>query len=227
MKIDFHLHTSFSYDGLYSPQEMVEGAIAKGLNAVCIADHGEIRGALEAIRFAGGKILVIPGIEIKSKEGDILGINIKEKINDNLPATETIKRIINLGGLAVIPHPFDLVLSFKGIEKLAQFFKETKTAIEVFNASVSFNYSNKQALRFCDELKLPFTASSDAHSPKFIGKAYTEIVGDDLSPEKIISEVINRNCKIIFEKVSPQEKAVEVLKRGVARIKNYVEKRKI
>lgn len=227
MKIDFHVHSSYSYDGLYSPKEMVEGAIVKGLNAICITDHGETKGVLEAIRFASGKILVIPGIEIKSREGDILGINIREKINDHLPATETIKKVLSLGGLAVIPHPFDLVLSFKKIEKLAQFLKENKTAIEVFNASVSFNYANKKALKFCEDLDLPFIASSDAHSPKFIGKAYTEIVGDNLSPEKIISEIINRNCKIVFEKVSPQEKAEEVLKRGVARIKHYVEKRKI
>lgn len=227
MRIDLHLHTDFSYDGLYTPKEMVEAAIAKGLDAICITDHGEIKGALEAMKFSGDKILVIPGIEIKSKEGDILGINIKEKINDNLPAIETIKRIIHLGGLPVIPHPFDFFIFFNGVKKLTKFLQDKKVAIEIFNASTFFNFSNSLAFKFCNDFNLPFIASSDAHSPEFIGKAYLEIPKDGLSPAEILIEIRNRNCKIFFEKVSFLGKLVEVLKRGVAKINHHVKKRKI
>ena len=77
MKCDLHCHTFYSYDSTTPPPEMVEAAIKRGINCLAITDHNEIRGALEAIEYAKDKsILIIPGIEIKSKEGDILGLNI-------------------------------------------------------------------------------------------------------------------------------------------------------
>lgn len=39
MRADFHMHTEFSTDAHCSPEEMVLGAIKKGLTTVCITDH--------------------------------------------------------------------------------------------------------------------------------------------------------------------------------------------
>lgn len=39
MKADFHMHTSFSTDSQSEPEEMIQGAIAKGLQTICITDH--------------------------------------------------------------------------------------------------------------------------------------------------------------------------------------------
>jgi len=115
VKVDFHIHTIYSYDALSSPREIVESAISRGLGAICITDHHEIKGALEALDLSfKSSFLVIPGIEIRSKEGDILGINIKEKIPDGLSARETIIAIKKLGGLAVIAHPLVWTHPFKG-----------------------------------------------------------------------------------------------------------------
>lgn len=36
---DFHTHTSFSSDCSVSPDEMVQGAVQKGLQTICITDH--------------------------------------------------------------------------------------------------------------------------------------------------------------------------------------------
>jgi len=227
MKLDLHLHTNFSYDGLSSPKEIVEAAILKNLDAICITDHGEIRGAIEAASFSNGKILVLPGIEIKSKEGDVLGINVKEKIEDNLSAGETIEKIINQGGLAAICHPFDFFLPFEGIEKLADFFQKKEVAIEVFNASVFFNFSNNLAAKFCQDFNLPFIVGSDAHSPDLIGKAYLEISKENLSPEEILEEIKKKNCKAVFEKILFLTKLADHFKRNLAKVKTYAKKGKI
>jgi hypothetical protein len=226
MKLDLHLHTNFSYDGLSSPAKIVKAAIEKRLDGICITDHNEIKGATEAISLARG-ILVLPGIEVKSREGDVLGINVKEIIPDGLPAEEVIEEIIKKGGLPAIAHPFDFFLPFKGIEKLTPFLLKKGVAIEVYNASIFYNVLNKVADKFCNDFNLPFIAGSDAHSSEFVGKAYIEIPKDNLSPEEILDEIKKRNCKVSFEKAYLVEKIAELLRRGVAKTNYYVTKRKI
>jgi hypothetical protein len=226
MKIDFHVHTNFSYDGLFPPKDVVEAAIKKNLDGICITDHGEIAGALEAVTLSDD-ILVIPGIEIKSLEGDILGINVKEKIEEHLSAKETIGRIISLGGLPVIAHPFDFFLAFKKIEKFVNFFQEKGVAIEISNASIFYNVLNDVAAKFCRDFNLPFVAGSDAHSPEFVGKTYIEIPKDNLSIEEILEEIKKRNCKVFSQRTSVLEKFAELLRRGVAKTNFYVKKGKI
>lgn len=39
MRADVHMHTSFSHDSETEPREMIEGAIKKGLEMICITDH--------------------------------------------------------------------------------------------------------------------------------------------------------------------------------------------
>lgn len=223
MIADLHLHTNFSFDGLSSPKEIVEAALAKKIDCLCISDHGEIEGAIEAVDLAKNQpILIIPGIEVKSKEGDILGLNIKKIIPNGLSTRETIGRIIEEGGLPVIAHPFDFFFPFRGIEKYQEFFREKSVAIEVFNASVFLDSSNKKAFQFAEKLNLPFVAGSDGHSANFIGKAYLEIPKDNLSPKEVLEEIRKRNAKVYFEKISFFEKLEDHLKRNIAKVKNYV-----
>jgi hypothetical protein len=220
MKADLHIHTNFSYDGLPSPEEVVNSAISKKINCIAITDHGEIKGAIEAVNFAKGKkILVIPGIEIRSQEGDILALNIREKIQDNLSAKETIEKIIELGGLPVIAHPFDFFLYFKKIENYISFFQERGVAIEVLNASLFFNFCNLEAQDFAKKYNLPFTAGSDSHSAEFIGKAYLEIPGENLEIEEILNQIKKKNTKVSFEKISHWEIFGDHLKRNIAKLR--------
>ena len=218
MKIDLHVHTSYSYDSRSLPKEMVEAAIEKGMDCLAITDHGEIKGASEAIEYAKGKpILIIPGIEIKSKEGDILGLNIKKVIPNGLSVRETIKKIKTAGGMAIIPHPFGRFCSFKGdFKKLVNEID----GIEVLNASI-FGPGNKKALSFAQKLNLPFTAGSDAHFPNFVGRAFLEIPRNNLSIEEILKQIKNKNVKIGGSEANFFEKIIDHLKRNLAKIKIF------
>lgn len=71
--IDLHTHTSKS-DGSYTPVELVDYAIEKGLAAVAVTDHDSIEGLDEALSHAAAltakglpSIEVIPGIEFSTK----------------------------------------------------------------------------------------------------------------------------------------------------------------
>ena len=39
MRADVHMHTNFSHDSKSSPEEMIQGAIEKGLEVICFTDH--------------------------------------------------------------------------------------------------------------------------------------------------------------------------------------------
>ncbi len=217
MKCDLHCHTSYSYDSTSPPKEMVEAAIKKGIDCLAITDHEKVKGAAEALQFAFDKpILIIPGIEIKSKDGDILGLNIKKVIPNALSAKETIKKIKEAGGTAIIPHPFGWFCSFK--EDLKKLVNEID-GIEILNASL-FGNGNKIAFDFAKKFNLPFTAGSDAHSPSFVGRAYLEIPGDNLSIEEVLEKIKKQEGKIGGVKAGFLKKLVDHTKRNLAKLKN-------
>jgi len=226
MKCDFHIHTHYSYDSNSSPKEIIDKAIKEGIDCLAITDHGEVKGALEAIEYAKGKpILIIPGIEVKSKKGDILGLNVKEKIPNGLSARETIRRIKEQGGFVVIPHPFGLFCKFRG--NLKELIKEID-AIEILNASI-FGNGNEIAKKFAKENNLPFTVGTDSHFPNFIGKCYLEIPGENLLIEEIFEKIKKREGKVVGREASFLEKVIDHLRRNIVKIQKYVrgKKRKV
>lgn len=71
--VDLHTHTSKS-DGSFTPTELVDHAIEKGLGAVAITDHDTTEGLDEALSHAAAltdkgepSIEVVPGIEFSTK----------------------------------------------------------------------------------------------------------------------------------------------------------------
>ena len=216
MKCDFHVHTCYSYDSTSSPKQVVDVALEKGIDCLAITDHNKVEGAAEVIRYAQDKsILIIPGIEIKSREGDILGLGIEQIIPDGLSAEETIEKIKERGGLAIIAHPFGWPYAFKGDLKD---FVEKMDGIEVFNAAV-FPRANKKASEIVKKYNLAFTAGSDSHFPDSVGKAYLEIPGEKLSVKEVLKAVKDKKCKIGGKEVCFFEKIIDHIKRNINKLK--------
>ena len=64
-RVDLHAHTFFS-DGQLSPEELVELALSRSLVALAITDHDTVEGVARALVAGGGRIRIVPGIEISS-----------------------------------------------------------------------------------------------------------------------------------------------------------------
>ncbi|RJX21097.1 MAG: PHP domain-containing protein [Desulforudis sp.] len=77
MPADLHIHTTFS-DGSDSPRQVVDRALAMGLEAIAVTDHDTVAGVPVAVEAAKGyPLVVIPGVEINTdytgREMHILG----------------------------------------------------------------------------------------------------------------------------------------------------------
>ncbi|MEN6326898.1 MAG: PHP domain-containing protein [Syntrophomonas sp.] len=72
MIYDLHVHTSAS-DGALSPPELIDLAIASGIQGIAITDHDTVEGLEPAIMYKNAKALnidVLPGIEMNTEGGE-------------------------------------------------------------------------------------------------------------------------------------------------------------
>src|SRR5207247_7063950 len=72
-----------------------------GLDVVCATDHNTILGALRLREIADG-FRVVVGEEISSRDGEIIGLFLESAIPRDLTGEETIGRIHDRGGGAVV-----------------------------------------------------------------------------------------------------------------------------
>ena len=63
---DLHAHTNRS-DGTFTPTELVDLAVERGLTGVAITDHDTLAGLDEATAAGGDRIEVVPGIEFSAE----------------------------------------------------------------------------------------------------------------------------------------------------------------
>jgi predicted metal-dependent phosphoesterase TrpH len=174
LKIDLHLHTNYSLDAKTTLEEAICYAKKRQLDGIAVTDHDTVEGAC---RLAKEKdFLIIPGIEVSSRQGHILGLNITEPIPPKLDIAETVERIRSLGGLAVIAHPSVVIKTGLGARIDSALGID---AVEVINASaLPFAISTYLSRRLARRLQVPETAGSDSHYPDEIGSAYTMIDAD-------------------------------------------------
>jgi predicted metal-dependent phosphoesterase TrpH len=169
-----HLHTQYSEDGKTTLEEAVQYAKERRLDGIAITDHDTVQGALKLTKRKD--LIIVPGIEISSRHGHILGLNITEPIQPKLDITETVGKIRSLGGVAVVAHPSVVIKTGMGTTIP---LGSGIDAVEVMNASAfPFSLSTYLSRRLAQRLRLPETAGSDSHYPQEIGSAYTIIDAD-------------------------------------------------
>jgi predicted metal-dependent phosphoesterase TrpH len=173
LKIDMHVHTHYSRDGLMSEEDITAACQKKDLSGVAITDHNTIKGALDLRKMLPFKIIV--GEEIQTQEGEIMGYFLYEEIPPHLPLEETIKIIKAQGGLVGIPHPFGSFRRSKIKQEALERIINQVDIIEVFNSRNIFAKDNQLAVAFARKHRLFSVVGSDAHISCEVGKAYIEI----------------------------------------------------
>ena len=182
---DLHIHTIYSYDGTASVPAVLTRARQIGLDVIAITDHDEIAGALKALELAPNYgVEVIPGSEITTAEGDLLALNITEKVPPTRPLIETVLKVGELGGFCIAPHPMAGGFGMKSLSaySILKALRNKDVAriligIEAYNATAIDKMSNHYARILAERLEVAHTGSSDAHVTEAIGLGATEFEG--------------------------------------------------
>ncbi len=68
--VDLHIHSALSpcADDDMTPNNIVNMALIKGLDAIAITDHNSCRNVEAVIKVAASRLAVIPGMEVQSRE---------------------------------------------------------------------------------------------------------------------------------------------------------------
>ena len=203
-KFDLHIHSTLSkhhiwgIDGIHGPEQIVEMAIRMGLDGIAITDHNCVKGSQRAIQYVNEKhlpLLVIPGAEIRSSEGDILALGIQEDIKPKLSIFDTVDQIKAQGGIAIAAHPYKYNTKL-GVKLLDAAVSSRFDAIEVFNSCVRKG-ANMKALQLAEKLKMVGVAGSDAHSMENIGRCVTCLEIENLSVEAVFHAIKQNNIQLI------------------------------
>lgn len=197
VKADLHVHTTYSNDSVITPKELVFYAKKRGLTAVAVTDHNKVEGALKIAKQTD--FLIIPGIEVSSMHGHIIGLNVNTQLPRGLGADETVDRIHEAGGIAIACHPFVMLKGSISKQVSGKF-----DAVETINASAfPFRRATSKANNLAERLKLPKVAGTDAHYGPVIGQAYT-LIDSKANVEAIVKAIVNGQCKPEGTGISPR-----------------------
>ena len=163
MKIDLHTHSVGSPDGGLTGEDYRRVLENGQLDYVAITDHGTVEMALKIQQKLGklGKRVII-GEEIKTTDGELIGLYLTENIPEGLSPIETIGAIKAQGGLVYVPHPFETVrsgMSERGLESVI----EAIDIIETHNGRAYFGNKGSSAAKVAARYHKATAAASDAH----------------------------------------------------------------
>ncbi len=178
LRLDLHVHTNRSSDARTPPELIPKLVRERGLDGLAITDHNILS------HDSSSEIVILPGMEVSSSDGHIIGLGVSEPVSRGLSGDETIRTIREFGGVSIIVHPYDLLRSAVRPHLL----EERPDLIEVINSS-SFLHtiSWRRARKFAHNGGFPTTAGSDSHIPETLGRAYTEIECDSMDPQSILA----------------------------------------
>jgi len=184
VRVDLHLHSNYSPDGQSSVEELIQRCAECGLDRIALTDHNTIDGARELVKLAPE--LTILGEEAKTREGEVIGLFITDRLPPFLPPEEVMDLVHGMGGLTYIPHPFDRRRANFRADRLVE-LADRIDIIETYNAWCE-PAANQAAARFAADVGKVSATGSDSHAAGELGRSWMEI-DDYVGPQDFLEKL--------------------------------------
>lgn len=189
LKLDLHIHSAHSPDGCMTLEEIVSRCRALGLHGAAVCDHDRVL----AEDAAFDDFLLIPGVEVSTEQGHLLGLFVTAPI-ETRAFRQAAEAIHAQGGLAVLAHPFEHIRDPERLTPLVPLLD----GVEVWNSRAERKNprANQQALTFAAQHGLPYFAGSDAHVPQEIGNAVLSVQVEEVTLPAVKAALLAGNVHI-------------------------------
>jgi predicted metal-dependent phosphoesterase TrpH len=187
MRVDYHVHTCYSFDCSTTLEDVASSAVRAGLDRIHITDHDTLEGAQRLIDMRPAGLDVVAGCELSATDGSqVIGLGLRTVV-PSTTVIELMEGIKSQGGQVLIPHPFRQRSGVfrAGVKRSPGFLDavlELTDLIECFNGSDIYQ-ANQASYRFAMEHGIAVVAGSDAHTPEAIGSAHVDYVDETAADE--------------------------------------------
>jgi predicted metal-dependent phosphoesterase TrpH len=183
VRLDLHVHSQHSPDSRLTLDAIAAQLPFAGLKGFALTDHNSVSGhrAIPRLRESYPGILILPGVEVSTREGHLLvyGVTAVPPVHRTL--AETLDWVRDHGGEPVLAHPFRLAhgAGRRVAETAAVRGLETRNG---HNSEVQ----NYRAELLAARRGLTTTGGSDVHELAELGRAYTEFPSDAASEDDLL-----------------------------------------
>ena len=184
-RADIHMHTNAS-DGVPTVRELLDHVEQHtNLDVIAITDHDRIDASMWAYEHQDEyRFEIVPGVEVSTAIGHVLGLWVQQPIEPGLSLTETAAAIHEQGGLAILAHPYHFYID-RVRYHLMDYTRQPELLVEagldgleVHNAGILVPGLNRLARLLACRTDLAITGGSDAHTRNAIGSGVTRFAGD-------------------------------------------------
>ena len=186
MMLDPHTHTdTYSSCSTISLDELISTEKSR-VDGIVITDHDHLMGEDEA-HYLSKKydFIILPGVEV-SADGmyaHILAFGVRREIVPDVGVEETIAKIHEQGGVAIVAHPF------RYVDELDRKEWGGLDGIETLSPNCSVE-QNMRARQIALDWRLPQIGSSDVHRPSMVGTYATRFNGKITNISQLTSSLL-------------------------------------
>jgi hypothetical protein len=212
--IDLHTHTRFFHWNRGSPTRFdplgarLLRAFAhwRGLDGIALTNHDYYR------PYEGTAVRSLPGIEVETTVGDVLVVGpdpLTDTTAGELTPAEVVEEAHERGCAAILAHPYrDSTVA------------ESGAAFDAVEVNGKHPRRRERVERLADELGLPLVGGSDAHYPFEVGRAYTVVEADALTPASVVDAVRDGRVEVRVEN-HPVDRGLREVYRRTHAAKGY------
>ncbi|MDB2293255.1 PHP domain-containing protein [Halorubrum ezzemoulense] len=189
---DLHMHSNYSFDSFMSPKFIIKSAKIRNTSIISVTDHGNMDIYLNEFTperreqiFNEYGIFIVPGMEIKTNRGDVIGLFLNKEITSTT-FSDVVAEIKDQDGIVMLPHPYHRDCDPR------ELIPEVDI-LETVNGRCR-SQKNDQAVSLSESMNVPSVGGSDAHMYWEIGQIQT-IISGSLPSHPVKTDVIELICE--------------------------------